>query len=1031
MSISISLGELIASVSDNSDERYDCLIIGSGYGGAVAAHTFSGYRNADGQALKIAVLERGKEYSPGSFPTGLNEAIGTFAKPGDNHWGSAQDGLYSVRSDDTHWILAGNGVGGGSLINAGVMLAPNKTSLEDDAWPEEARDVLSNKAYMDTVGLMLGSRLPSDEFGSIANTVENAKVETNKYRSIASLGGEDCALTPTPLSIRLSDAEPNQAIVTSPCIKCGNCFSGCNFNAKKSLDTNLLAEAKHNGVTIVNGAETLFFEKQDSGWAVHVVYSSEKLRTTQIEPLKLYCDHLVISAGSIGSTELLLRSQYKAQRNGVSATMFSTALGKRFYGNGDTISSIVGRSQPVTMISNDATTDAEREIGPTNSGMLDMRADPNQGLVLQELAVPGALQRVIIEFISFTQVRDALTSFKCGLERRSSQFLGLTKDDVDSMTVVAGIGGDRSRGTITPKYPEQTDTPALAANYYKWLPDVEIGFSDVESDIAWKSHRTKVLDLLNKLRSKNDPPSMVFENPMESPLGDKIRQLFGMEAEKSSETKGRLMSVHPLGGCAMADSVETGVVNVHGQVYKSDDSRNDAANTTEVYDDLAIVDGAIVPLPTDVNPALTIAALALNASTNLAKKWDWKPVTLPPPEPKERKAYRQITAEHRQRIHPTGLTLAERLVGTVWLETEQGAKEYVAELRLRSEPFQVDQFAKGETLTIDLLKNETEDCANKLPNQSILRLFRKEQWDSFLDANSILKRRKDQFESGRKSEWIAKQRLFLQFSETELDDLSELTVPLTGKISVFEEVSTNMFRRFFRGCCAWFLNRGLRDICQPNQAKRSFAYFVQSLARAPSVFLHSGRERQFLYSLQTGEPTKNTLSSFDTAVWTNQPVVGRKRFFYDRHSNPVNQLMSIELSQFPGLDFSRSKTLNVDLEYFANVQVPLFQIHKESDAVTGYADLIALGLWFSRVFLLHYFWILRKPDLPSEFPKKTQPVERNTKPEALPGLASGFKVIELPVEDAKNKYEGETIIRLSRFRGLVDVCARDIVWRTG
>jgi len=111
-------------------------------------------------------------------------------------------------------------------------------------------------------------------------------------------------------------------------------------------------------------------------------------------------------------------------------------------------------------------------------------------------------------------------------------------------------------------------------------------------------------------------------------LGDKINNLFGNSAnQKNSDTKGLLMSVHPLGGCAMGDSVETGVVNVHGQVFKPNDlsgsvtepnlevsegassgpNEPDASTTNEVYDNLAVIDGAIVPFPADVNPALTIS----------------------------------------------------------------------------------------------------------------------------------------------------------------------------------------------------------------------------------------------------------------------------------------------------------------------------------------------------------------------------------------------------------------------------------------
>jgi cholesterol oxidase len=71
---------------------------------------------------------------------------------------------------------------------------------------------------------------------------------------------------------------------------------------------------------------------------------------------------------------------------------------------------------------------------------------------------------------------------------------------------------------------------------------------------------------------------------------------------------GVMTTVHPLGGCPMADRVEDGVVNADGEVY------NPNGGAQAVYPGLRVVDGAIAPSSLGANPLLTIAALAERAA---------------------------------------------------------------------------------------------------------------------------------------------------------------------------------------------------------------------------------------------------------------------------------------------------------------------------------------------------------------------------------------------------------------------------------
>ncbi len=124
--LSHGVEQLIASCVD---EGYapDVLVVGSGYGGSVAALRFA----ERGQS--VAVLERGAEYVAGEFPTDFGQ-FGGFVRAevgGDleRQKGPAaigyEDALFDFRVGTRATALVGNGLGGGSLINAAVALRPD------------------------------------------------------------------------------------------------------------------------------------------------------------------------------------------------------------------------------------------------------------------------------------------------------------------------------------------------------------------------------------------------------------------------------------------------------------------------------------------------------------------------------------------------------------------------------------------------------------------------------------------------------------------------------------------------------------------------------------------------------------------------------------------------------------------------------------------------------------------------------------------------------------------------------------------
>ena len=91
---------------------YDAVVIGSGFGGAVAA-----YHLVAGTTLRVLLLERGMPYPPGSFARTPREMSRNFWDPG-----AGLHGLFEMWSFHRVRALVSSGLGGGSLIYANVML---------------------------------------------------------------------------------------------------------------------------------------------------------------------------------------------------------------------------------------------------------------------------------------------------------------------------------------------------------------------------------------------------------------------------------------------------------------------------------------------------------------------------------------------------------------------------------------------------------------------------------------------------------------------------------------------------------------------------------------------------------------------------------------------------------------------------------------------------------------------------------------------------------------------------------------------
>ncbi len=115
----------IANDRDKIQDCYEFVVVGSGYGGGIAASRLAR------AGRQICLLERGKEIIPGEFPNTLSQAQQEMqVNATDKHIGS-RTGLFDFNVDDDINVLVGCGLGGTSLINANVSLKPEPRVFED------------------------------------------------------------------------------------------------------------------------------------------------------------------------------------------------------------------------------------------------------------------------------------------------------------------------------------------------------------------------------------------------------------------------------------------------------------------------------------------------------------------------------------------------------------------------------------------------------------------------------------------------------------------------------------------------------------------------------------------------------------------------------------------------------------------------------------------------------------------------------------------------------------------------------------
>ena len=476
-------------------EKLEAVVIGSGFGGAISACRLS--MKWPG---KVLVLERGKRYPIGSFPRSPQDL-------GRNLWNLPLDdkkpwwervwkgttlgssvateelhGMYDLRSYSHMDVVMAAGLGGGSLIYANVFLFPPKELFEDSRWPEACKWDDLHPYYQVARDVLHSRRIPG--YSANDSTVVPADprrrvVRTELFRKVAPVIGRTSHLAEInvffgkdtqgePLEIGIQ--EKNRFGVTqTSCVYCGECMIGCNTHSKNTLDLNYLHVAEHHyGAEIrteqmVEAIVPLDSAGKDDpaadgsgGYRVYYWDLRKSDFRDQKNRMKSYRDlpnvvtkRVIVSAGSLGSTELLLRNKQVHR----TLPAISDQLGNRFSGNGDFLAFSWQSEAPTgpnygPVITQYTDYNLYKEFNRERAFLLEDAAYPPLGAwFLEALRPPGSRIRRIFG-IAVDFIKRWLSGINTGRVGGAVRTV-IGDAATDRMVVLLHMGVDKADGTMT------------------------------------------------------------------------------------------------------------------------------------------------------------------------------------------------------------------------------------------------------------------------------------------------------------------------------------------------------------------------------------------------------------------------------------------------------------------------------------------------------------------------------------------------------------------------------------------------------
>ncbi|WP_371617477.1 GMC oxidoreductase [Streptomyces sp. NBC_00454] len=561
--------------ADDDAYDYDVIVIGSGFGGSVSALrlTEKGYR--------VGVLEAGRRFTRESLPKNSWDLR--------NYLWAPALGLYGIQRIHllgNVMVLAGAGVGGGSLNYANTLYVPPTPFFEDRQWASITDWHAELAPYYDQAKRMLGVRLnptmtPSDVHLKAAAAVMGVADSFHMAPVGVFFGDGDDAEDQARVRPGDEVADPyfgGAGPARKACTECGECMTGCRHGAKNTLNENYLHLAERAGAVIhPMTTVTALSEDPAGGHRVRTVPTDGRRRG---KAKVLRARYVVVAAGTYGTQTLLHTMKDLGE-----LPRLSDRLGELTRTNSE---GLVG-----------AQTDDRRYRKRHGK---DGRADFTRGVAITSSVHPNADTH--IEPVRYGKGSNAMG------------FMTILQVPYSPHRVRAWFGR-------TAKHPVQL---LRSLSNRRWSERTIIGLVMQSLDNSLTTYRKpgglgKGLLTARQGHGAPNPVQIAEATQAATLLAEEIN---GFAGSNVGELMGTPLTAHFLGGCPIGASPEEGVVDPYHRLYG--------------HPGISVVDGSAVSANLGVNPSLTITAQAERAMSYWPNKGERDP------RPEQGRAYARLSA---------------------------------------------------------------------------------------------------------------------------------------------------------------------------------------------------------------------------------------------------------------------------------------------------------------------------------------------------------------------------------------------------